>query len=253
MSNILYKYIDIEGAFSMLHNCNLMYANVSTFNDPLDCHPSLIDYSNVPDNDNYRCPPSDFIKSMHFNSHYNFRNNLWICCLSKIYDSILMWSYYNKHKGICIGLDMDKVASCLHPLLGLQVGINAQDVVYTDIISKPDFYRDEQDFYKYQLLTKAKEWSHEQESRLYINKPSTEYMRLLPFQMNKKELKHEELRVFVPLTFECYSTIYLGVKIEPEHRYKIIKLAKSLNPNIKIYNMYIDSNSFVLNSKLLNL
>ena len=33
----------------MLHYRNLMYANATTFNDPLDCHPSLIDFSNVPE------------------------------------------------------------------------------------------------------------------------------------------------------------------------------------------------------------
>ena len=251
MNKLLFKYLDIEGAIAMLYNSNLMYANVSTFNDPLDCHPSLIEYSIIPDSDNFKWPPSDFLTKMHFNSHENFRRNLWICCLSKVYDSILMWSYYNKHKGVCIGLDMDKVASCLHPLLGFQVSVHAQDVVYTDIISKPDFYRDNEDLYRYQLLTKAKEWSHEQEARLYINKPTSEYMRLLPFQKNKNEFKYEEIRLFVPLTSECYSAIYLGVKIEPEHRYEIIKLAKALNPKIQIYDMDIDHNSFVLNTKLL--
>lgn len=49
MSNLLYKYLDINGAKMMLHYRNLMYANAITFNDPLDCHPSLIDFSNVPE------------------------------------------------------------------------------------------------------------------------------------------------------------------------------------------------------------
>ena len=33
----------------MLHYSDLMYANATTFNDPFDCHPSLIDCSNVPE------------------------------------------------------------------------------------------------------------------------------------------------------------------------------------------------------------
>ena len=48
MSNLLYKYLDVNGAIMMLHYSNLMYANATMFNDPFDCHPSLIDFSNVP-------------------------------------------------------------------------------------------------------------------------------------------------------------------------------------------------------------
>ena len=48
MSNLLYKYLDVNGAIMMLHYSNLMYANATTFNDQFDCHPSLIDFSNVP-------------------------------------------------------------------------------------------------------------------------------------------------------------------------------------------------------------
>ena len=48
MNNLLYKYLDINGAIMMLYYINLMYANATTFNDPFDCHPSLIDFSKVP-------------------------------------------------------------------------------------------------------------------------------------------------------------------------------------------------------------
>lgn len=48
MNTLLYKYLDIYGAIMMLHYCNLMYANATTFNDPFDCHPCLINFSNVP-------------------------------------------------------------------------------------------------------------------------------------------------------------------------------------------------------------
>lgn len=45
---LLYKYLDVNGAIMMLHYSNLMFANATTFNDSFDCHPSLIDFSNVP-------------------------------------------------------------------------------------------------------------------------------------------------------------------------------------------------------------
>lgn len=32
-----------------------------------------------------------------------------MCCMSKVYDSLLMWSYNDKHEGVCIGLNMEYV------------------------------------------------------------------------------------------------------------------------------------------------
>ena len=48
MSRILYKYLDIKGAKCMIGNSNLQFTNASQLNDPFDCHPRLIDYSNIP-------------------------------------------------------------------------------------------------------------------------------------------------------------------------------------------------------------
>ena len=48
MSYILFKYLDIVGAKCMIGNRNLQFTNASQLNDPFDCHPKLIDYSNVP-------------------------------------------------------------------------------------------------------------------------------------------------------------------------------------------------------------
>ena len=46
MPRILYKYLDIVGAKCMIGNQNLQFTNASQLNDPFDCHPKLIDYSN---------------------------------------------------------------------------------------------------------------------------------------------------------------------------------------------------------------
>ena len=82
MSNLLYKYLDVNGAIMMLHYSNLMYANATTFNDPFDCHPSLIDFSNVPV-EARRGWPADVIEDIESNRHVNYRNDLWICSLLK--------------------------------------------------------------------------------------------------------------------------------------------------------------------------
>lgn len=70
MSNLLYKYLDVNGAIMMLHYSNLMYANATMFNDPFDCHPSLIDFSNVPV-DALRGWPANFIEEMESNIYYS--------------------------------------------------------------------------------------------------------------------------------------------------------------------------------------
>lgn len=46
---ILYKYIDFEGGTKILQNSNLLIKNPSKFNDPYDCHPSLIKFDKMPD------------------------------------------------------------------------------------------------------------------------------------------------------------------------------------------------------------
>lgn len=244
-SNILYKYLDINGAIMMLHYSNLMYANATTFNDPFDCHPSLINFSNVPKGARGGWP-AKVIEDIESNRHENYRNDLWICCLSKLYNSILMWSYYNNHTGVCIGLNMDKVAKYINVNYGMMVSSIGREVKYRDIVNKPDCYRDIEDLFSYQIFTKAKAWEHEQEVRLYIFKPSPMFMALLPFQHDKNEFDGKEIRTFVKLGAECFESIYFGVRINEKEKEKITQLAKTLNPGIKIYQMEIDTKSFNL-------
>ena len=44
----LYKYLDAMGGLMMLSNSNLQFTNATRLNDPFDCHPSLMNFSNVP-------------------------------------------------------------------------------------------------------------------------------------------------------------------------------------------------------------
>ena len=43
-----------------------------------------------------------------------------------------------------------------------------RDVQYRDVVNKPNYYIDQEDFFNYQVYTKAKAWEHEQEVRLFI-------------------------------------------------------------------------------------
>jgi hypothetical protein len=99
---------------------------------------------------------ANVIEELHSNRLTNNREDLWICCLSKLYDSILMWSYYNKDEGVCLGLNMDHVAKYINVNYGMMVTTQGREVQYRDIVNKPDYYRDQEDFFSYQVYTKAK-------------------------------------------------------------------------------------------------
>ena len=45
---VLYKYLNADGGLEMLKHHNLQFTNATKFNDPFDCHPALINFSNVP-------------------------------------------------------------------------------------------------------------------------------------------------------------------------------------------------------------
>ena len=247
----LYKYLDINGGLLMLHNSNLQFTNATKFNDPFDCHPALFDYSNVPATKN-NWPPADFMKLKGETDMENLRNSTWICCLSKVYDSLLMWSYYNSHKGICIGLNLDAVERCCRRLfLGATLPYPAE-VQYRDIHQKSDYFKDRSTWVNL-LTTKAKEWEHEQEVRLIAQDPLWIHAgRDIPDELKEdEEVDWKEIRHYPQLTGDCFESIYIGVNVYPKDRDEIIKVAKELNPEIKMYQMTIDPEAFRLKAEIL--
>ena len=251
MENIkLYKYLDADGGLAMLSNGNIQFTNATKLNDPFDCHPSLIDFSQVP-TESARTWGKEAIIDLESNRFEHNRDKTWLCSLSKNYDSLLMWSYYNCHKGICIGIDMEKADKYLSRIWGsIILGYKKIEVQYKDIIEKPDFFKRKQDLWSYQLSTKAKDWEHEQEVRLVIVDPSRIFPHYVPKEFQEKEnIDYKEIRFVPKLGGECYDSVYLGVNIDDEMRNKIINAAKNLNPDIKIYQMKADANAFKLQTE----
>lgn len=237
----------------MLSNHNLQYTNAAKFNDPFDCHPSLIDFSNVPP-ELCKAWDAETIRMMQSDKYRRLRERAWVCSLSKINDSLLMWSYYTFHTGVCIGLNMDKVAKFLHPMLGQIVYHEAMEVSYSDIVSKPDYFKEAKDFHHYQLCTKAKAWEHEQEMRLIIIDPNNSCMPMGISYEQKNEndlIPWNEVRFYPPIGNDCFESIYLGININQEDKESIIKIAKDLNPKIKIYQMKTNPTAFKLDSESL--
>lgn len=257
----------------MLYYSTLMFTNATQLNDPFDCHPALRDLSAMPVSVRQGVPGNVFSK-VEYNKGLVRREKTYICSLSKVHDSILMWSYYTKHSGICIGLDMEKVRNYTKRMNGLFLGCPELEVKYCDVINGPNMINDSNDFLCYHFATKAKEWQHEQEIRLVAYDPSPEYMRLLPGQYEEdkslcekiKCLFHKrktgdsvipwkEVRAFLDIGSECFESVYLGVNLNEKKnrdtKEKKIKVARKCNPNIKIYQMTIDPKAFRLKEELI--
>lgn len=256
----LYKYLDIEGGLKMLQNRNLQFTNANYLNDPFDCHPSLFDYSKVPVNE-YNLPPADFLKEKGILDMENLRNSAWICSLSKVHDSLLMWAYYGNHKGVCIGLDMEKANKYLSKIFcKLYSGARKIEVQYKDVIEKPDYFRDFGIFYDYLLSTKAKAWEHEQEVRLVLLDPIPAGIASPPFfaplgvlnkpRKRQKIIDWKEVRLYPHLGGECFDSLYLGINMADDKKERIIEAARRCNPDIKIYQMKVDSEAFQLKEEL---
>ena len=257
----LYKYLDANGGLAMLQHSNLQFTNATRLNDPFDCHPSLFDFSNAPANDN-NWPPADFLRDKGINDMVNLRNSAWICSLSKVYDSLLMWAYYGNHKGVCIGLNMEKANNYLSNIIcQLYVGAIEMDVQYRDVFEKPDYFHNEKDIFRYLLSTKAKAWEHEQEVRLLlldsspagpINHPCFAQMVLPSEPKDENEfIDWKEVRAYTHLKGDCFESLYLGIKIDKEEREQIIMEARKCNPLIKIYQMTVDPEAFRLKEELI--
>ena len=257
----LYKYLDVDGGLAMLSNSNMQFTNATKLNDPFDCHPSLIDFSNVPE-ERKRVWGQDLIMKAEANRYENYRNDTWLCSLSKVNDSLLMWSYYSNHQGVCIGLDMEKTRKRLSNILCSNfIGALEFDVQYKQIIEKPDYfkYKNGFDLLKYQLSTKAKEWEHEQEVRLVLIEPTPAIIpnhscmvtMALPYEPKDKTkaVDWREVRAYHKICSECFESVYLGVNIDEDKRNQIIEAAKNLNPEIKIYQMKVDADAFRLHTE----
>lgn len=232
MSRILYKYLDAKGGFVMMNNCNLRFTNADDLNDPFDCHPSLIDES--------------ILKT---NNYPKSRYNTLVCSLSEVNNSILMWSYYSFHKGICIGIDIDKAKPYFQKIIKIMdVDLIERKVQYKNIIKKPDSFRNYKDMILYQLSTKAKEWKHEQEVRLVVIDPISSSMNA-PTRENTIYVSHAQLEI--PIGGECFESLYMGINIDKTDKDKIVNVAKEINPKISIYQMKTDTEAFRIKAEML--
>jgi hypothetical protein len=228
---VLYKYLDVDGAKAMLSNCNIQFTNATKLNDPLDCHPGLVcnakevSYAPYTGAVALRYAGVSISELGYYPSPNRYLT--YVCSLSMIFDSILMWSYYTKnHQGVCIGIDMPELNKCFK-FIDFYVEYPEKLTKYSWAPGKT------MKAFKHQLATKAPDWKHEKEVRLL----------LFPEYSSMSRIDHYHRR---PISGTCFNSIYLGVNMDGKDMEDIIALARQLNPNVKIYKMQVNPDEFKL-------
>jgi len=187
----LYKYLAYDyGAKALIDNGTLKYSHFSEFNDPFDC---VVSYD-VEDSLEYCKSRKDLIKAVGDKLNYSpaeriqkkqqllksveksiiddgfhrgLLNPIGICCLSKVPDSILMWSHYaNHHKGVVVEFDtfQDRYTE-LHDVEKTLLGY---PIFYQDQMPKISVRNGQDGFLavKSSILTKSLSWKYENEVRV---------------------------------------------------------------------------------------
>lgn len=215
---ILYKYIDASGGLSMVGKEELWFTRPGNLNDPYDCYHV----------DTLRGEYDKFSIDYDLNPAMKSKG---VCSLCDSPLKFPMWSYYNQHKGVCVGLNMNVVKE---KLLGYHQGpkrfVTIRKVKYQSSIPQINIYDlmpedylnfDEESFDKAQnaihnfLSTKALWWSDENEYRLLLRE-------------NEISPTDEPVKVRVE---NLIDSVYLGCKYDGDIT-SIIDLAKKRKFNV---------------------
>ena len=236
--DILYKYIDITGGLSMLQNEELWFRRIGFLNDPYDCYLT------------HACQEEYPLWGVEFNANRVFEYT-GICSLSETANNYLMWSYYNLHKGICVGINMAFVYSALinHYIKEVNAYLTFRKVAYKDELpdlklhnivplnfqeipindKSSDTAQEEINGF---LSTKAKWWEHENEYRLILRQRPNPAL----FLNDLVKLRLSNL----------INRVYLGCKFDGDPD-AIITLAKE--KKFDVYKFKLQSNTYVLDAE----
>ena len=149
-----------------------------------------------------------------------------VFCVTTDKNNLLMWAHYaEKHKGAILEFSPDVAND--------SILLASRPVLYSD--KRPLLYRSPEDmiFHGFAMTqeesmskildglvyTKSVEWGYEREYRCYVPKLISKEK---PFELLK--FGSQEL-----------AAVYLGCKMAPKIKSRVIDLAKKINPAIKIY------------------
>lgn len=190
--NYLFKYSPFNiNTVDSLINQYFYLASKNQLNDPIEMSTETSISSNLNIGDNYR-----------------------ICCFSNNDNSMLMWSHYaQEHQGIMVeywfGGDLPN-------------GVGIDKVIYTDEAKRK---REENKYlFNQYLLTKNKEWSYEDEVRLFTNK--SDKISYETFDFPNHDRKMINARV---------SSITMGYKFPKEKKSLIQTVVTTINAQRPIH------------------
>lgn len=216
----------------MLINEELWFTRALNLNDPYDCFHTT----------NFNADYNGF--STNFDLNIIFQQ-VRVCSLTDNPHNFLMWSYYNQHRGLCLGLNMDVVKKCFGSIDAVKGYVTLKKVKYQSTVPSIDpydimpknyleVYGSEEHFYQVQnivedfLSTKARWWENENEYRLIFRKEENNIRDTSPSIVHIPRL---------------IKSIYIGNKYEGEIE-EIINIASSRN--IEVYREKLKVDDFGL-------
>jgi Protein of unknown function (DUF2971). len=260
---VLYKYrwaTPIDQVKELISTGKLWFSSAKSFNDPFDtaitynydgvnspiaerwAHNAVNRYMpelSLLERDQYvanrlhqiRTDPNDILANRQEAIEHNYKS-FGICSLAKKNDSLLMWGHYaNKHRGLCIGLNVDVIWKVTNELVHRKLVIDLAKVNYSKSIPKINFFEamldDKDNKHVMQFVgTKYADCSYENEYRLVcFESPNT-------------------LISFGP---EIVSEIVFGCRMQEEERNSILDFSRSNYPSVRLYEAKPDENLFRLN------
>lgn len=164
----------------------------------------------------------------HKASHLEQRKkDFGVCSLTEDYQNLLMWAHYaNCHKGICVGIDCDKVVNAIYHRPGGKITVlYLQKVRYYDewpvleyhlIPESKDVRKKDEILYEstQQLLAKSKHWEYEKEWRI---------------------LSLDENGISVTINPDSIHSVYLGARIKETNKQEIIELCRDKYPQTQLF------------------
>ncbi|UEM19003.1 DUF2971 domain-containing protein [Skermanella mucosa] len=282
---ILYKYMGVEYGIEVFTKARIKYTQPGELNDPFECKPFLLgpvdpEHRNesmasqhVKDNiekiaqaaankgnrqqrrqknsrRTYKVIRSKALTLFHQSmdnldqkhTHYinrevaTYRDRIAMVCLTESRTNLLMWSHYaDQHAGFVIGVHT------AHPCFNRQRS-EADDhnyfrpVIYSDV--RPNFYMNQIRSREPIILTKSREWKDEKEWRI-----------VAPLELLTKDPKNG--KYFYDLPIEAIKEVYMGVRISPALRNRIIEeLVKRQDQHtIKLFQMEQSERHYALVEK----
>ena len=151
----------------------------------------------------------------------NMRENLHIACLSAVYDSILMWSYYGEnHSGVCLEIEVDENSEYLSQVkYKTERPYMQMEKLIRDFCGKMFAQADMSNINKDPILlplvvqpyvTKAQEWAHESEYRMLYLEDVFEQN-----DIEKRMCDDGKERYFCPIKI---TKVFLGANMTPDKK-----------------------------------